>query len=72
MNERINERIYLVRDNSADKQHLVRAGSRRQAVWTIAQSQFELSIPTTIEVLDLVGKGLEVQSSSDKQVEIEL
>lgn len=57
-------RIYLVQ--IGERQHLVEAVSRAQAVAHIARSTITASIPTQWELVELVSKGVELERAGEE------
>jgi hypothetical protein len=53
-------RIYHVHDKAADKQHLVRAANRIQALNHVATNQFDVGIATQDQLLGAVAAGAAV------------
>lgn len=66
------QRIYKV--TSADKAYLVQAVSQAQALRHIAGRQFTVEVAKAVDVAQLMGKGVQVETASviPKQSQIEI
>lgn len=58
----VSTRIYLVENKINGKKHLINAISAGQAVRFAANGAFTVKVPTTMEVADLAGSGIKVES----------
>jgi len=58
-------RIYYV--SGADKPRLVRASSQAQAINHVVRNQYTASVATQINLVELLGKGVVVETASEEE-----